>query len=76
MTRAAPLTPLDVFEWAVVRQSDLGPGVAACAKALRAETNVIRALVRRWDDPRGHMEIVKIRGQNGHRIEAYYNTSG
>jgi hypothetical protein len=74
-------TPLQVFDWAVVRQSALGPGLATAAAAFGCTTQDIREAVKKWDDPRGHMECVHIDKKLGApvsawRIEAYYNTTG
>lgn len=67
-------SPLELFEWAVVRQSSLGPGVSVCAHAFNITPRQVHDIVAHWDDIRGHMEILKERGMQ--RIEAYYNTSG
>lgn len=70
------VTPLQLFEWAVVRQSDLGPGVQTAAAAFGVTAKEVRALVLAWDDPRWHMSLARFPGGFGYRIEAYYNTSG
>lgn len=70
------VTPLQVFEWCVVRQSSLGPSITICASALRTTTHEVKAAIAAWNDPRGHMEIVPLVGMRGNRIDAYYNTSG
>lgn len=75
---AAPLTALELFAWAVVRQSNVGPGVATAASAFGVTPERIRDLVRAWDDPRGHMECERVGDSRfaSWRIDAYYNTSG
>lgn len=70
-----PPTALDIFNWAVVRQSALGPGVTTCATAFNIKPEQVRELVAHWHDARGHMECQRINPM-GWRIEAYYNTSG
>lgn len=72
------VTPQQVFDWCVVRQSDLGPGITMCAEALGTSTDEVREAVTRWNprDPHRHMALVPVKGQRGYRIEAYYNTSG
>lgn len=74
MEEAKLVTALEVFNWAVVRQSTLGPGVNVCALAFKTTPEHVRELVAKWIDTRGHMECVR----HGHfwRIDAYYNTSG
>lgn len=78
-------TPLDIFNWAVVRQSDIGPGARTCAEAFNITTREVRDIVAQWNDPRGHMECVQVAVDTQRlgsrlggfwRIEAYYNTSG
>lgn len=71
----SPPTPLEIFDWAVVRQSDVGPGIATCASAFNCTTDEVRAAVAAWNDPRGTMECVR-QGPRSWRIEAYYNTTG
>lgn len=70
-----PPAPLDIFNWAVVRQSTLGPAVRRCAETFDISPEQVRELVAKWDDPRGNMECLRI-AMNGWRIDAYYNTSG
>lgn len=71
---------LRIFEWAVVRQSDLGPGLSTCAKAFGVSVKDVSIAVAGWRDPRGHMSLAEIRQPltrtRVYRIEAYYNTSG
>lgn len=67
-----PPTPLDIFNWAVTRQSLMGPGVNTCAEAFNISAKQVRELVANWNDTRGHMECV--RAQDSYwRIDAYYN---
>lgn len=75
ITKDIPPTPMEVFDWAVVRQSDLGPGIATCATAFGCTTDQVREAVSNWNDTRGHMECIRT-GPRQWRIEAYYNTSG
>jgi hypothetical protein len=78
-TGRAPM-PLELFEWAVARQSALGPGIGACAAAFGCTAREVRDAVSAWDDPRGHLAVERVpaalSGAPGFRIEAYYNTSG
>lgn len=69
---------LQVFEWAVVRQSMIGPGVGVAAAAFHCTTKDIRAVIASWDDPRGTLKAVRIGDTGGMptwRIEASYNLS-
>lgn len=69
---------LTVFEWAVVRQSMIGPGVGVAAMTFGCTSNEIRAVVSTWNDPRGSMAVVRVADTGGlptWRIEASYNLS-
>lgn len=71
------LRALEVFEWAVVRQSDLGPGIASTCAAFRMTVKELEGIVAGFEDPGRHMAIVRAPGAaSSRRIEAYYNTSG
>lgn len=66
----------EVFEWAVVRQSMVGPGVGVAAVAFGCTSNDIRAVVQGWDNPCGHMEVVRVADTGGMptwRIDASYS---
>jgi len=67
-------TPLQIFDWAVVRQSTLGPGVMVCAHAFNITAREVRDIVSEWNDPRGVLECVRV--ERFWRIDAYYNTTG
>lgn len=67
-------TPLQIFDWAVVRQSTLGPGVAVCAQAFGITAQEVRDIVSEWNDQRGVLECV--RHDRYWRIDAYYNAQG
>lgn len=72
------LRALEIFEWAVTRQSDLGPGLATTCDAFRIKTKELEGIVAAFKDPDRHMALVRVRAPGltiGRRVEAYYNTS-
>jgi hypothetical protein len=67
-------TPLEIFDWAVVRQSDTGPTMTNCANAFGITVEQVRKIVTQWNDPRGSLRCTH--DGNAWRVDATYNATG